>query len=171
MQFIKKKGKKSNKKQREDPIQQILDDFYVDIVPIHARLPVMQMDELVPENEQILSDFVSKTLKIKEGKKKDLNTILDALENRYIFVTFSDWDGDYPLVKFHKILGKALTLDGECERFLYEHGLNDFNYSEEETEAKEPLELKPTNLHKPLERMIFTIDPPTSTDLDDALSI
>ena len=51
MQFIKKKGKKSNKKQREDPIQQILDDFYVDIVPIHARLPVMQMDELIPENE------------------------------------------------------------------------------------------------------------------------
>ena len=118
-----------------------------------------------------MSDFVSKTLNIKEGKKKDLNNILDALENRYIFVTFSDWDGDYPLVKFHKILGKALTLDVECERFLYEHGLNDFNYSEEETELKEPLELRPTNIHKPLERMIFTIDPPTSTDLDDALSI
>jgi hypothetical protein len=52
------------------------------------------------------------------------------LENTYIYVTFSDWDGDVPLVKIHKVLGKALTIDGECERFLYEHGLNDFGYEE-----------------------------------------
>jgi exoribonuclease R len=31
--------------------------------------------------------------------------------------------------------------------------------------------LEPTTLHKKLDRMVFTIDPPTSTDLDDALSI
>jgi exoribonuclease R len=75
------------------------------------------------------------------------------------------------LVRIHKVLGKALTLYGECERFLYEHGLNDFHYSQEETEVKEPLTLQSSNLHKKLERLVFTIDPPTSTDLDDALSI
>lgn len=53
---------------------------------------------------------------------------MDSLADTYIFVTFSDWDGEYPQAKIHKILGKALTIDGECERFLYEHGLNDFSY-------------------------------------------
>jgi ribonuclease R len=36
---------------------------------------------------------------------------------------------------------------------------------------KEPLELQPSPLHKKVDRMVFTIDPATSTDLDDALSI
>lgn len=36
---------------------------------------------------------------------------------------------------------------------------------------EQKIALEPTALHKKLDRMIFTIDPPTSTDLDDALSI
>ncbi len=67
----------------------------------------------------------------KEAKRKsELNRIIEALSNTYIFVTFSEWDGNYPLAKIQKILGKALTIEGECERFLYEHGLNDFHYEE-----------------------------------------
>jgi hypothetical protein len=45
-------------------------------------------------------------------------------------MTFSDWDSDTPLANIHKIIGKAMTIDGECERFLYEHGLNDLQYEE-----------------------------------------
>ena len=71
------------------------------------------MVQSIPENEKLLSDFITKQLSFsKEGGKKELNRVLDSLENTYIFVTFSDWDGDYPLVKIHKILGKAMTIDG-----------------------------------------------------------
>jgi len=60
-----------------------------------------------------LTKYVTEVLGFsKELKKKELNDILDSLENTYIFVTFSDWDGDFPLVKIHKVLGKALTIDG-----------------------------------------------------------
>lgn len=49
----------------------------------------------------------------KEAKRKsELNRIIEALSNTYIFVTFSDWDGNYPLAKIQKILGKALTIEG-----------------------------------------------------------
>jgi hypothetical protein len=33
------------------------------------------------------------------------------------------------------------------------------------------VKIEPSALHKKIERMIFSIDPATSTDLDDALSI
>lgn len=73
----------------------------------------MEMDQLVPTNIDILSEYVFKTINYdKEGKTKELNRIMDSLSSTYIFVTFSDWDGDYPLVKIHKILGKAMTIDG-----------------------------------------------------------
>lgn len=79
---------------------------------------------------------MNKVVKYDEKKKRtdELNRIIDSLSNTYIFVTFSDWDGDFPLAKIHKILGKAMTIEGECERFLYEHGLNDFHYEESSTE-------------------------------------
>jgi hypothetical protein len=43
MQFIKKRqGKKYKaKKKINSPVDQILDDFDVDVLPIHARLPIM----------------------------------------------------------------------------------------------------------------------------------
>lgn len=71
------------------------------------------MDELVNENVEILNHYVTEVLGYaKSSNKKVLNEILDALESTYIFVTFSDWDYEYPLVKIHKILGKAMTIHG-----------------------------------------------------------
>ncbi len=29
-------------------------------------------------------------------------------------MTFSEWDGEIPLANIHKIIGKAMTIDGEC---------------------------------------------------------
>lgn len=72
------------------------------------------MDELVDQNITILSDYAIEKLEFDKKKKRkdELNRIIDSLSNTYIFVTFSDWDGDYPLAKIHKILGKALTING-----------------------------------------------------------
>lgn len=74
----------------------------------------MEMDELIDQNITILSDYAIKTLQFDKKKKRkdELNRIIDSLSNTYIFVTFSDWDGDYPLAKIHKVLGKALTISG-----------------------------------------------------------
>lgn len=68
------------------------------------------------------------------------------------------------------MIGKARTIDGECNCFLHEHGLDGFEHSYPEEEVK-TLEIQPTPDHKPTNRLVFTIDPQTSTDLDDALSI
>jgi exoribonuclease R len=147
-----------------------MSDYFADLHPIHARLPIMELDDLTPENYKVLHEYAERVVKKDENgsKKKHLNDILDELTSVYILMTFSEWDGDTPLANIHKIIGKAMTIDGECERFLYEHGLNDLQYSELEEAA---IPINPTPLHKYVDEMVFTIDPPTSTDLDDALSI
>ena len=61
------------------------------------------------------------------------------------------------------------TIDGECNCFLHEHELNDFEH-ETQVPAEKPV-LNPTEIYKVFSDMVFTIDPLTSTDLDDALSI
>lgn len=68
-----------------------------------------------------------------------------------------------------KIIGDVETVNGECAAFLYEYGLNDF---EHESNREEDMPIRPNSFHVPIEnRMVFTIDPKTSVDLDDALSI
>lgn len=66
-----------------------------------------------------------------------------------------------------------MTIDGECNCFLFEHHLNDFHYSQLDTEKQleKQVEFKPTEYHKKFDKMVFSIDPATSVDLDDALSI
>ena len=45
MDFIKRKASKNKKKKTfDDPIEQIMEDFTVDILPIHLRLPIMSID-------------------------------------------------------------------------------------------------------------------------------
>lgn len=108
-----------------------MSDYFADLHPIHARLPKMELDDLNPKNYQLLNEYAEKVVgknKDKNNRKKHLNSILDELSSVYILMTFSEWDGDYPLANIHKIIGKAMTIDGECERFLYEHGLNDMHY-------------------------------------------
>ena len=126
----KKMKKKGEEERRDNPVEQILDDFFTDICPIHARLPVMEMDDLVDKNIDVLTDYVENELKFnpKAKRKSELNRIIEELSNVYILLTFSEWDGDYPLANIHKVIGKAMTIDGECDRFLYEHGLNDFGH-------------------------------------------
>jgi malate/lactate dehydrogenase len=72
MDFIIKRNKKFKKNKRlNDPIEQILDDFDINIIPIHPRLPVMSIDDLIDDNVNILSEYAIKVLKFsKEGKKK-----------------------------------------------------------------------------------------------------
>lgn len=52
---------------------------------------------------------------------------------------------------------------------MYEHELNDFDH--EEDKAAEKPTLSTNEIYKPFKEMVFTIDPLTSTDLDDALSV
>ncbi len=95
-----------------------MSDYYADLQPIHSRLPIMGLDDWNLDNYTILNDYASKTIKDynkkidKSNIKKHLNNILDELSSVYILMTFSDWDGDYPLANIHKIIGKAMTIDG-----------------------------------------------------------
>lgn len=73
----------------------------------------MEMDLYIKENAKMLSEYVVKVLKYDStNKKKELNRIMDSLADTYLFVTFSEWDGEYAQAQIHKILGKALTIDG-----------------------------------------------------------
>lgn len=40
-----------------------MSDYYADLKPIHARLPIMELDDLHVENYKILSDYASKMVK------------------------------------------------------------------------------------------------------------
>ena len=66
MKFIKKNNKKEKKfreKGNEDPIDVILDDFYLDVNPIHLRLPKMEVDRN-KKNREILRKYVEKNIKL-----------------------------------------------------------------------------------------------------------
>jgi hypothetical protein len=47
-----------------------------------------------------------------------------------VVASFNGWDGSQPYANIHQIIGKTMTIDGECNCFLYEHSLNDFHYEE-----------------------------------------
>lgn len=76
---------------KEDPIQQIMSDYFADLHPIHSRLPKMELDDLNPKNYEILNEYAEKVLgKCKDkNRKKYLNSILDELSSVYILMTFS----------------------------------------------------------------------------------
>lgn len=91
-----------------------MSDYYADLKPIHARLPIMEIDDLNVENYKVLYDYATKMVKEDKNQKRNkyLNNILDELSSVYILMTFSEWDGDIPLANIHKIIGKSLTIDG-----------------------------------------------------------
>jgi len=91
-----------------------MSDYYADLKPIHARLPIMEIDDLKVENYKVLYEYAMKMVKEDQKQKRSiyLNNILDELSSVYILMTFSEWDGDIPLANIHKIIGKSLTIDG-----------------------------------------------------------
>lgn len=42
---------------KDDPIEQIMSDYFADLHPIHSRLPKMELDDLNPKNYQILNEY------------------------------------------------------------------------------------------------------------------
>lgn len=74
----------------------------------------MELDYIVDDNKNILNDYALDVLKFDKNAKKtkELNRILDLLSDVYILITFNDWDGERPLARLHKIIGKAMTIDG-----------------------------------------------------------
>ena len=74
---------------------------------------------------------MKKNIKYNKNDKggKIRNIILDELECTYALVTFVENYKGRIYVSLNKIIGKARTIDGECNCFLYEHELNDFQHS------------------------------------------
>lgn len=54
--------------------------------------------------------------------------ILDQFESTYALVRYVENYRGHIYVDILKIVGKAKTIDGECNCFLYEHELNDFEH-------------------------------------------
>ena len=95
---------------------------------------------------------------------------MDELELVYVLVQYDRWIEGYLICKLLKVIGKVKTIDGQCNCFLYEHGLDNFQHPAS-LKNENKLEINPSTIHKKVERLVFTIDPATSTDLDDALSV
>ena len=95
------------------------------------------------------------------------------IESIYVVASFGSWGKSQPYAIIHQVIGKTMTIDGECNCFLFEHHLNDFHYEnlQIQQEQEKQIEFAPTEQHKRFEKMVFSIDPATSVDLDDALSI
>ena len=44
----------------DSPVEQILEDFIIDIYPIHNRLPVMEIDDYIEKNIEVMTEYVKK---------------------------------------------------------------------------------------------------------------
>lgn len=42
-------------------IEKICHDYYLDVAPIHSRLPKMEMDNLLPANLIVLTEYIEKS--------------------------------------------------------------------------------------------------------------
>jgi len=42
------------------PIDKIMKDYFLDVTPIHSRLPKMELDNLVVENVKVLTHYIEK---------------------------------------------------------------------------------------------------------------
>ena len=51
---------------------------------------------------------------------------MDELEDVYVLVSYKKWDDGFLFCNLVKVIGKVRTIDGECNCFLYEHGLSNF---------------------------------------------
>lgn len=43
------------------PIEKICHDYFLDVAPIHSRLPKMEMDNLVVGNLNVLNEYIEKS--------------------------------------------------------------------------------------------------------------
>lgn len=73
------------------------------------------------------------------------------MESIYCLLKFSRIDRSMAYCDLLKIIGKTKTIDGECDCFLYEHELNDFDHDPEIMEMKEEIALNISPLHKKYE--------------------
>ncbi len=85
----------------------------------------------------MFEEYVQKSFKIDYSKKGGYirNQIMDELQNTYALVKYAETCRGEVGVTIVKIIGKAKTVDGECNCFLYQHQLNDFQH--EKNEEKE----------------------------------
>ena len=84
MQFVENKNKKKGKfreRGNDSHLTVIMDDHFLDVTPIHMRLPKMEVHRS-QETEKILNNYIQKTVKFEEGLKGGAirNIILDELE-------------------------------------------------------------------------------------------
>lgn len=81
LKFVMKKNlKKRAGNDKSGHIRIILEDFYLDVYPIHMRLPKLEVNSN-KESEDILEKYVNKNvvLNMKEKAAKIRNQILDEL--------------------------------------------------------------------------------------------
>lgn len=164
-----KGGKKSKSKNDAES------DKSVFAVPVNNKLPWFNIKEIPDEYYK----------DIEEGRK---------IQHRYYVFKFSEWAKQYkkPLCKITESIGEAGNLEAESMRLLRMHDICTEAYEDEnceptasvheclkmfskdiDPETKEWI-IPDEEIKKRLdlrEKRIFTIDPITAKDLDDALSI
>ena len=71
-----------------------------------------------------------------------MNEILDVIESIYVVASFGLWEKNRPYANIHRVIGKTMTIDGECNCFLFEHQLNDFNYEDLEIKKEQDKQIE-----------------------------
>ena len=170
-------------------------DNYIDSFPINKRLPKFEIAMLDWVEKQIFAEAkrvedgrmekkeadITKKGGKKGGKKEEAvalqnkncretrQALKDIIDNYYFVMNFESWtrDDPYPIGKIVKLLKKIKTPEGECEAYLHELSLTDYDHK---MYAPVGLQISPDHVRYD-GLVVFTIDPATSVDLDDALSI
>ncbi|XP_010063360.2 DIS3-like exonuclease 2 isoform X1 [Eucalyptus grandis] len=135
---------------------------FIQLVPTDARFPKMMV--------------LAKDLP--EGIRKRLNDFDTTMVMELVAARIEDWyeESDFPYARVLHVFGRGCEMQPNIDAILFQ---NSINCSEFSSESISCLPCLPWNV-PPLEfqrrkdlrnKCIFTIDPSTATDLDDALSI
>jgi exoribonuclease R len=128
----------------------------------------------IPDDKHLPSFLVPYELKMGFSK---------SIKNKYITFKYDNWRDKHPHGMIVEVLGDVDNMDVFCEYQLYCKSLHvsmtDFNNKMRELLKKHScdeyisqiVQNPKYKLTIPKNQHIFTIDPPTSTDFDDALSI
>ncbi|XP_030442632.1 DIS3-like exonuclease 2 isoform X1 [Syzygium oleosum] len=135
---------------------------FIQLTPTDARFPKMMV--------------LAKDLP--EGIRKRLNDFVTAMEMELVAARIVDWyeESPFPYARVLHVFGRGGEMQPNIDAILFQNSINCSEFSPESISCLPcvPWNVPPMEFRRRKDlrkKCIFTIDPSTATDLDDALSI
>lgn len=155
--IAREKGYQRNAKKNKNQ-----DHGYIDFMPNDARFPRMRVH--VGESPDCI--------------KKRLRDCDETVERELVAAQIIDWSGESPIpqARVLQVFGCGDEMRPNIDAILFENGVNSFEFPNESISCLPPvpwdIPLSEFQTRVDLRNLfIFTLDPSTATDLDDALSV